>query len=100
VENYAPPKPVELKLPGVAGRLAFTLAAEGFHRRGIATDYDMVVAGELAGVLTGGPADLIDVVSEDQILELERGAFMRLAKNKGTLARIETMLTTGKALRN
>jgi 3-hydroxyacyl-CoA dehydrogenase len=100
VENYAPPQPVELKLPGVAGKLAFTLAAEDFRRRGIATDYDMVVAGELAGVLSGGPADIIDVVSEDQILELEREAFMRLARTPGTLARIETMLTTGKPLRN
>jgi 3-hydroxyacyl-CoA dehydrogenase len=100
VENYAPPKPVELKLPGAAGKLAFTLAAEGYRRRGIATEYDMVVAGELAGVLCGGPADLVDVVSEDQMLELEREAFMRLARTPGTLARIETMLTTGKPLRN
>ncbi len=49
--NYSPPKPVELKLPGPAGRLAFGLAAEDFHRRGAATDHDMVVAGALAGVL-------------------------------------------------
>jgi 3-hydroxyacyl-CoA dehydrogenase len=60
----------------------------------------MVVAGELAGVLSGGSADLVDVVSEDQVLELEREAFMRLARTPGTLARIETMLTTGKPLRN
>ena len=99
-ENYTPPKPVDLKLPGVAGKLAFTMAAEGFHQRGLATDHDMVVSGALADVLSGGAADLVDLVSEDQLLTLERTAFMRLAKTGGTLARIEHMLTTGKPLRN
>jgi 3-hydroxyacyl-CoA dehydrogenase len=99
-ENYLPPKPIELKLPGAAGKVAFQMAADGFHRRGVATKYDLVVSGELAGVLTGGPADLVDVVTEDQLLELERAAFMRLMKTPGTLARIEHMLVTGKPLRN
>jgi 3-hydroxyacyl-CoA dehydrogenase len=100
VEGYVPPKPVELRLPGVAGRLAFSSAAESFHRRGLATAHDLVVSDELAGVLSGGPADIVDPVSEDQILELEREAFMRLMKTGGTLARIEHLLVTGKPLRN
>jgi 3-hydroxyacyl-CoA dehydrogenase len=99
-EHYAAPKPVELKLPGAAGKLALSMAAEGFHRRGLATDYDMVVCEALADVLCGGAADLVDVVTEDQLLALERVAFMRLMKNGGTLARIEHMLVTGKPLRN
>jgi 3-hydroxyacyl-CoA dehydrogenase len=99
-ENYVAPKPVELKLPGAAGRLAFTLAVASFHQRGLATDHDQVVAGELAAVLSGGPADLVDAVTEEQLLGLERGAFMRLMKTDGTLARIEHMLVTGKPLRN
>jgi 3-hydroxyacyl-CoA dehydrogenase len=98
--DYVPPKPVELKLPGAAGKLAFTMAAEGFHQRGVATDHDMVVADALAEVLSGGPADLIDMVNEDQLLTLERTAFMRLVKTAGTLARIEHLLVTGKPLRN
>jgi 3-hydroxyacyl-CoA dehydrogenase len=98
--DYAPPQPVDLKLPGAAGKLAFTMAAESFHHRGIATDHDMVVADALADVLSGGTADLIDVVNEDQLLTLERTAFMRLMKTAGTLARIEHLLVTGKPLRN
>ena len=94
------PKPVELKLPGAAGKLAFTMAAEGFHQRGVATDHDMVVAEALAEVLSGGDADIVDVVNEDQLLTLERTAFMRLMKTAGTLARIEHLLVTGKPLRN
>jgi 3-hydroxyacyl-CoA dehydrogenase len=99
-DGYMPPKPVELKLPGVAGRLALTMAADSFHNRGIATDHDVVVAGELADVLSGGPADLVDVVDEEQLLALERAAFMRLLKTDATLARVEHMLATGKPLRN
>jgi 3-hydroxyacyl-CoA dehydrogenase len=98
--GYVPPQPVDLKLPGAAGRLAFTMAAEGFHRRGVATEHDMVVAAELANVLSGGDADLVDTVTEDQLLTLERAAFMRLMKTPGTLARIEHLLETGKPLRN
>jgi 3-hydroxyacyl-CoA dehydrogenase len=99
-EHYVPPTPVDLKLPGSAGKLAFMMAAEGFHRRGIATDHDLVVADALADVLSGGSADLVDIVSEDQLLALERGAFMRLMRTGGTLARIEHVLVTGKPLRN
>jgi len=100
LENYAPPASPHYQLPGESGRVAFTLAAEDFRRKGIATAYDMVVTAELAGVLSGGPADIIDRPSEQDILSLERAAFMRLIKQGGTLARIETMLTTGKPLRN
>jgi 3-hydroxyacyl-CoA dehydrogenase len=99
-EGYVPPQPVELRLPGPAGRLAFSSAAQSFHRRGLATVHDLVVSDELAGVLSGGSADIVDPVSEDDVLELEREAFMRLMKTGGTLARIEHLLVTGKPLRN
>jgi 3-hydroxyacyl-CoA dehydrogenase len=98
--NYEPPKPPGFRLPGAAGKLALGMAADEFHRRGTATDYDMVVADALADVLTGGTTDLADTVNEDQLLALERTAFMRLIKCAGTLARIEHLLATGKPLRN
>lgn len=100
VAGYAPPEPPTYKLPGPSGAVAMGIAADDFRRKGVATTYDMVVAGELAKVLCGGEADIIDEVTEAQILELERGAFMRLIRQQGTLARIETMLTTGRPLRN
>jgi 3-hydroxyacyl-CoA dehydrogenase len=100
VEGYAPGTPVELQLPGPSGALTLRLAADGFHKRGLATDHDMVVSGALAEVLTGGTADLMDQVTEDQILDLERAGFMRLFKTAATLARIEHTLETGKPLRN
>ena len=99
-EDYVPPEPVALPLPGPSGALALCMAAEGFHKRGLATDHDLVVSTALADVLTGGPADLVDLVTEDQMLDVERSAFMRLVRTPGTLARIEHTLETGKPLRN
>ena len=100
VDGYTPPAPPTYKLPGLSGHTAMNLAAADFRKKGIATAYDMVVANELANVLSGGKADIIDEVSEKDILALERAAFMRLIRNEGTAARIEAMLTTGKPLRN
>ncbi len=100
VDGYAPPKPPEFVLPGPSGRAGLNAAAQGFHRRGMATDHDLVVADALAEVLCGGDTDIIDRVTEQQILDLERRAFMRLARTGLTLARIEHTLETGKPLRN
>ena len=100
VEGYAPPKPPDFVLPGPSGRVGLNAAAEGFHRRGIATGHDLVVADALAEVLCGGDTDIIDIVSEQRMLELERAAFMRLVRTGPTLARVEFTLETGKPLRN
>ncbi|MDE1883680.1 MAG: 3-hydroxyacyl-CoA dehydrogenase [Rhodospirillales bacterium] len=99
-ETYAAPEPPTYQLPGEDGRTAFTMAVKDFRKRGLATPYDEIVSGELAKVLSGGEADLIDRPTEQDILTLEHAAFMRLIKQDGTLARIEAMLTTGKPLRN
>jgi 3-hydroxyacyl-CoA dehydrogenase len=66
----------------------------------VATKHDVVVAGELAKVLTGGDTDILDTISETKLLELERTSFLRLLKTSATLARIEHTLETGKPLRN
>ena len=100
VDGYKPPEPQEIQLPGPSGALAMKSAAEGFHKRGIATDHDLVVSTVLAEVLAGGDTDLMDTVSEDRMLALERAGFMKLVKTAGTLARVEHTLTTGKPLRN
>jgi 3-hydroxyacyl-CoA dehydrogenase len=98
--DYKAPEPRDIVLPGPSGAVALNLAVDGFAKTGVATKHDVVVAGELAKVLTGGDTDVIDTVSETRILELERSAFMRLLKTPATLARIEHTLEMGKPLRN
>ena len=76
------------------------MAVDGFWRQGKATDYDRVVSAAVAKVLTGADTDMLIELTEDDLYDLEREAFMGLVKTPGTLARIEHMLMTGKPLRN
>ncbi len=100
-KDYKPPAPYEFKLlPGASGALGMRLAAEAFQRRGIASAHDVTVAGHLAYILSGGEADPVDTVTEAQILDLERQAFMALVRTGPTLARVEHTLETGRPLRN
>ncbi len=81
VARYKPPKPPEFALPGPAGKTALGLAVDSFRKRGIATKHDVVVAGALADVLTGGKTDPTKTLSEQDMLDLERAQFMRLVKH-------------------
>ncbi len=100
VEGYAAPEKPTFRLAGESGRTGLNMALADFHKKGMATDYDLVVADRLAEVLTGGEADLVDTVTEDQLLDLERAAFMASVKDPRTQARVVHMLQTGKPLRN
>ena len=100
IDGYAPPKPPSFHLPGESGREALAMAAQGFHQRGLATDYDLVVSASLATILTGGDADPADSLAEADLLKLEREQLMARLRDPRTLARIEQMLETGKPLRN
>ena len=100
VEGYVAPEPPTFRLAGASGRTGLSMAVSDFHKKGMATDYDVVVADRLAEVLTGGEADLVDTVTEAQLLDLERAAFMASVKDQRTQARVVHMLQTGKPLRN
>ncbi len=99
-ENYTPPAEQRISLPGPAGIAALKVALEGMVLQGKVTPHDQVVSLALARVLTGGDTDLTETVSERDILKLEREAFLELARNPDSLARMEVMLDTGKPLRN
>lgn len=100
VDGYEAPEKPEFRLPGPSGAAALKLAVDSFRSRGIATPHDETVAEQLAYVLTGGQTDPVETVTEAQMLKLEQEAFMKLARNPHTVARIEHMLETGKPLRN
>jgi len=104
VEGYQPPEPPTFRPAGAGGKAALALAVAGFAARGLATPYDTVVAEHLAEVLCGGPdttgRDMTDTLSEDDMLALERQAFLSLTRDPRSIARIEHMLATGKPLRN
>jgi 3-hydroxyacyl-CoA dehydrogenase len=100
VEGYQAPEKAAISLPGPSGRIALEMAVDALRLKGVATPHDEVVAGQLAFVLSGGETDITEPLSDDDLLKLERQAFMTLVKQPPTLARIEHMLDTGKPLRN
>ena len=55
--------------------------AEGLKLQGKASEHDVVVSSHLAYVLTGGNCSPLDVLTEQDILDLEREAFVELCKH-------------------
>ncbi len=100
VGDYTASTSQTINLVGESGKIALFMAIDGYAASGKATPHDVVVSKILAQVLTGGNIDMQDSLNEQQILDLEVAGFMELVKTKGTIARIEHMLQTGKPLRN
>lgn len=98
--EYAPPEPLEVSLPGASGRGALKMAVDALYKAGKVLEHDVVVGEALAWVLCGGDSDVTETLDEDDLLRLEREAFMSLIHHPKTLARVEHMLETGKPLRN
>ncbi len=98
--NYRPPEEKPITLPGPTAKALMDMAVKGFRLSGKATPHDVVVAGALANVLSGGDTDITETVTEDQVLELERDSFVTLARNAASIDRVQHMLKTGKPLRN
>jgi 3-hydroxyacyl-CoA dehydrogenase len=100
-DGYAPPaREKSIYATGTVTRAALEVQVKTMQWGHYATEYDGVVAGHLARVLTGGDLSTPQWVSEDYILKLEKEAFLELLKNEKTHERIDAMLKTGKPLRN
>lgn len=100
IKDFKPEVPFNMTLPGPSGHAAISMAVDGFFLKGQATPYDVVVSDKVAKVLSGGDqAGPNTIVTQDYLRELERKHFMELIHDKRTQARVETMLRTGKPLR-
>lgn len=62
--------------------------------------HDQVISEKLGYVLAGGDLSQLTEVSEKYLLDIERRAFLELCSEKKTLERIQSLLQTGKILRN
>ena len=97
--DYVPPPPRRITALGREALGNLHYAAFAMREAGQITDFEVRLAHEIAYVLAGGDGGRREV-SEQDILDLEREAFLRLLGTKETQARIEHMLKTGKPLRN
>lgn len=97
--DYVAPLPRTITALGREGLGNLKYGVWAMHEAGQITDFEVRLAGELAYVLCGGDGPA-RVVTEQDILDLEREAFLKLLGTKETQQRIEHMLKTGKPLRN
>ena len=90
----------DIKVLGKAGLGALYAGINGMWRAGYATDHDALVAKKLAYVMCGGDLSEPTLVNEQYLLDLEREAFLSLCGQKKTLERIQSVITSGRPIRN
>lgn len=97
--GYVAPTPQSIMATGQEGYGNLGYAAWAMREAGQITDFEVKLAKEVAYVLCGGDGPP-RLVTEQDILDLEREAFLRLLGTKETQERMAHMLKTGKPLRN
>ena len=64
------------------------------------SEHDQLISQKLGTVLAGGDLSATTEVSERYLLKIEREAFVSLCMQRKTLERMESLLKSGKILRN
>jgi 3-hydroxyacyl-CoA dehydrogenase len=95
-----PVQRTDIKVLGRAALGTLLAGINGMHKAKYATDHDVTVTKKLAYVMCGGDLSEPAVVTEQYLLDLEREAFLSLTGEKKTLERIQSVLKSGKPLRN
>ncbi len=98
--GYKPPRPARIPVMGENFRGLADAILMNMRYGNYISDYDLVVSRKVAHILSGGDCAEGTYVSEQEILDLEREAFLSLMGETKTHERIMHMLTKGKPLRN
>ena len=64
------------------------------------SEHDRVISEKLGWVLGGGDLSYPQAVTEKYLLDLERKAFLELCATRKTQERLQSMVKSGKILRN
>ncbi len=99
--RHVRPQPLSSIRVGGAGLLAsLKLGVHLAWRAGRISGHDALIGRKLAWILAGGNAEHETTMTEQQLLDLEREAFLSLCGERKTQERIAHTLKTGKPLRN
>ncbi len=100
-ENFNPGLPrTDIPVGGEATKAAFMVAVKSMRDAGWVSDHDVLVASKVAHIVAGGNRWEGQTISEWELLDLEREAFMSLLGEQKTKDRIAYMLQNNKPLRN
>lgn len=99
--GYTQPAPRnDIKVQGRGGLGGLISGIHGMWRGKYISDHDRLIAEKLAYVMCGGDLSQPTLVSEQYLLDIEREAFLSLCGERKTLERLQSIITTGKPLRN
>ena len=98
--EFKAPSETTFNLPGKAVLGEMKKILEKLYNDKIILDHGLLVAQELAYVLSGGDTTIDKTLSEDDLYKLELDSFMKLIETKQTQQRIKYTLETGKPLVN
>jgi 3-hydroxyacyl-CoA dehydrogenase len=95
-----PVQRTDIKVLGRSGLGMLYTGINGMLRGNYISEHDVLVAKKLAYVMCGGDLSEPTLVSEQYLLNLEREAFLSLCGEKKTLERLQSVLKSGKPVRN
>ncbi|WP_394838355.1 3-hydroxyacyl-CoA dehydrogenase/enoyl-CoA hydratase family protein [Pendulispora rubella] len=98
--GYHPPVPRAYTLPGESGIATLSMMVDTLQAGGFAGEHDAKIARKLAVVLCGGAGGASREVTEQDVLDLEREAFVSLCGEPKSQERMQYMLMNNKPLRN
>jgi 3-hydroxyacyl-CoA dehydrogenase len=90
----------DIRVLGRGGLGMLYAGINGMWRGNYITEYDVFIAKKLAYVMCGGDLSEATLVNEQYLLNLEREAFLSLCGERKTLERLQSVLKTGKPVRN
>ncbi|WP_343701170.1 3-hydroxyacyl-CoA dehydrogenase/enoyl-CoA hydratase family protein [Chitinophaga sp.] len=100
-EGYVRPiERTDVKVMGRSALGAMLAGVNGMRFGNYISDHDVKIAQKLAYVMCGGDLSEPTLVSEQYLLDLEREAFLSLCGERKTLERLQSVIKTGKPLRN
>ncbi len=95
-----PPMRRDIKVLGKEGLGIVYVGANSMQSGNYISEHDALISEKLGYVLCGGDLSEITEVSEQYLLDLERKTFLELCMQRKTLERLQSIITTGKVLRN
>lgn len=90
----------DIKVLGKEGLGIVYVGANSMMSGNYISKHDQLISQKLGYVLCGGDLSAPTNVSEQYLLDMERKTFLELCTQKKTLERLQSIITTGKVLRN
>jgi len=101
-KGYSQPAPRNnIKVLGKEAHGLWLVGADSFTVGKYMSEHDKLIAERLGFVMSGGDiSQALTEVTEQYLLDLERKAFIELCMQQKTLERMQSLVTSGKILRN